>query len=135
MKIRTYYARAGVLAAGASQILAGRALAAVGDDSSINPGGSSDFSSETSGFKEMFTGTANTILSVITLVAGVLAVFYLIWSGIQYITSTGNPEKAKSARQGIINAVIGIIIIVAAYFIIRLAISGGNTLVNSQDNL
>jgi Type IV secretion system pilin len=74
------------------------------------------------------------ILTVITYLAGVLAVFYLIYSGIQYITSAGNPDKVKLARQGIINAVIGIVVITATFFIINFSIglgTAGQSVVNT----
>lgn len=71
---------------------------------------------------------ASQIISTITLLVGVAAVIYLLWSGAQYIMSAGSPEKTKTARAGIINAVIGIIIVVATYAIIRFAGSAGNTL-------
>jgi len=73
-------------------------------------------------------------LSIITLLAGILAVILLIWYGIQYITAGGSPDKAKAARTGIINSVIGIVIIVAAYFIIRVAMGIGNQLESSTTN-
>ena len=107
-------------------VTAGQAFAQITEDSSINPSGSSDFTEKVS-FKEQFISVANKVISLILLITGVLAVLYLIWSGIQYITSSGNPEKTKLARAGIINAVIGIVIIVAAYFIIKFAVSIGNT--------
>lgn len=58
-------------------------------------------------------------IDIILYVAGVLAVVYLIYSGILYITAAGNPDAAKKGQQGIINAVIGIVIIVLAFFIAR----------------
>jgi len=76
------------------------------------------------------TTTINNIYDIIfrdlTLIAGVLAVLYLIWYGIQYITSGGSPDKVKTARTGIINSIIGIIIIVAAYTIIKIAVGFGD---------
>jgi len=68
------------------------------------------------------------ILQSIFLIAGFLAVFYLIYAGVQYITSNGVPDKAKAARGAIINAIIGIIVIVASYAIIRLATGLGGFL-------
>lgn len=68
-------------------------------------------------------GLIGSIVKIITLIAAGLAVIYLIYSGIIYITAAGNPEAAKKGQQGVINAVIGIIIIVAAYFIINVAMS------------
>ena len=66
---------------------------------------------------------ANTGFKFVLLIAAVLAVIYLIYSGIIYITAAGNPDNAKKGQQGVINAIIGIIIIVAAFFIINLAMN------------
>ena len=66
---------------------------------------------------------ANNAIDVLTLVAGIVAVIYLIYSGILYLTAAGNPDAAKKGQQGIVNAVIGIIVIVLAYVIVT-AITG-----------
>jgi hypothetical protein len=58
------------------------------------------------------------VLQFLTLLAGIIAIFYLIWAGIQYITAGGDDDKAKKARAGIFNAVIGIVVIIFAYAII-----------------
>ncbi len=71
------------------------------------------------------------VFSFLTLIAGILAVFFLIFYGIQYITAGGSADKAKAARQGIINAIIGIIIVVASFAIIRFASSIGYSLGNA----
>ncbi|MEI6477418.1 MAG: hypothetical protein WCO52_00295 [bacterium] len=98
----------------------------------ITPAGNFSSTGITGGLVGGITTIAGTAITVITLIAGVLAVVYLIWSGIQYITSAGNADKAKVARQGIINAVIGIAIIVATYFIIRVSIGIGNQIQGSD---
>ena len=67
-------------------------------------------------------GVLTSVINIIIMVAGALAVIYLIYSGILYITAAGNPDSAKKGQQGIINAVIGIVIVVAAFFIVRAAI-------------
>lgn len=59
------------------------------------------------------------VIDIILFVAAALAIIYLIYSGILYITAAGNPDAAKKGQQGIINAVIGIVIIVLAYIIAR----------------
>ena len=64
-----------------------------------------------------FAGVITKVISLILMVAGALAVIYLIYSGILYITAAGNPDAAKKGQQGIINAIIGIIIIVLAFVI------------------
>jgi hypothetical protein len=54
----------------------------------------------------------------IAIISGMLAFIYLVYSGILYLTSSGNPDNAKKGLQGVINAAIGIVIIVAAWAII-----------------
>ena len=63
------------------------------------------------------------VVQLLLFVAGVLAIIYLIYSGILYITAAGNPDAAKKGQQGVLNAAIGIVIIVLAFFIAR-AVSG-----------
>jgi hypothetical protein len=58
------------------------------------------------------------IATWLTYAAGVAAFIYLVYSGILYISAAGNPDQAKKGQQGIINAIIGIVIIVLAYTII-----------------
>jgi hypothetical protein len=41
---------------------------------------------------------------------GLVAVAYVIWGGIQFVTAQGESDKTKKARQTIINALIGIAI-------------------------
>ncbi len=60
---------------------------------------------------------ATRIIDILLLAAGIAAVIYLIYSGILYITAAGNPDAAKKGQQGIINAIIGIVIIVLAWVI------------------
>jgi len=71
---------------------------------------------------------ANRIITYVLLIAGVLAVGYLIYSGILYITAAGNPDSAKKGQQGVINAIIGIIIIMLAFFIVRFAMGIGSSI-------
>lgn len=61
----------------------------------------------------------NLVISWMLFIAGFLAVVYLVYAGILYITAGGDPAKAEKARTGIINAIIGIIIIVLAFVIER----------------
>lgn len=63
------------------------------------------------------------VISIILMIAGALAIIYLIYSGILYITAAGNPDSAKKGQQGIINAVIGIVIIILAYVILKAVVS------------
>lgn len=60
---------------------------------------------------------ATVVINWVLGLAMILAVIYLIFAGIIYITAGGNPDAAKKGQQGIINAIIGIVIISLAYVI------------------
>jgi quinol-cytochrome oxidoreductase complex cytochrome b subunit len=53
-------------------------------------------------------------------ILGILAVIYFIYGGSLYLTAGSDPEKATKGRTVIINAIIGIIIIVASFVIVQL---------------
>ncbi len=52
--------------------------------------------------------------------AGVLIFIYLVIAGIQYMTAGGNAEQAKKGQQGIMNGIIGIVIVVLSLAIVRI---------------
>lgn len=67
-------------------------------------------------------GLINNIFNIAYGAAGLVAVAYLIIGGYQYITSQGNPDATATAKSTIINAIIGLIVILASYLIIRFAL-------------
>jgi hypothetical protein len=52
-------------------------------------------------------------------VGGIVAVFFIVLAGIAFMTSQGSPDKAVAARQRIINALIGLIILIFAAGIVQ----------------
>ncbi len=60
---------------------------------------------------------ANLIEFVIALAAA-LAVIYVIYAGIQYASSQGDPGKTKDAKNAITYAVFGIILSAGSYIIV-----------------
>ena len=71
------------------------------------------------------TGLISSIINVALALIGIVAVIYLIWGGITYITAGGDAEKAGKGRIAITNAIIGIIIIIAALVIYNAVLSAG----------
>jgi len=61
------------------------------------------------------------LTSVIFIVAGLAAFFYLILGGFQYITSGGDKASAQTARDRITYAILGLAIIAAAAAILGVA--------------
>ena len=58
------------------------------------------------------------VTQIIAVVAGAAAVILIIISGIKFITSTGDSNSVQSARETIIYALIGLVVIVLAQSII-----------------
>lgn len=58
-------------------------------------------------------------IRILQLIAGLLSVFYLIYAGIKFITSSGGSDGVKTAKNTILYVAIGIIIVLIAEGIIR----------------
>ena len=74
------------------------------------------------GYASNFGAMFSSILNVVMLIAAVLVFAYLIFGGIQWITSGGDKGKAEEARNKITAAIIGLIIVAASYAIINLIV-------------
>jgi hypothetical protein len=66
------------------------------------------------------TGVISAILPYIFGIAGFLSIIIIVISGIQFITSSGNPEAAASARNRLVFALIGLAIIILAFAILQI---------------
>lgn len=64
------------------------------------------------------------IVQVILIAVGILAVLYLIYGGVMYLTAGGEAEKASKGRTAITNAIIGIIIVMLSLAIYNFVITG-----------
>ncbi len=62
------------------------------------------------------------IFSTIFLIVGAVAVIFIIIAGIQYITSAGNPERAKRAKDTILYAIIGLVVALFATAIVNFVV-------------
>lgn len=60
------------------------------------------------------------IITLLFVVGIVIAVAFLIYGGIKWILSGGDKTAVEAARNHIIAAIVGLIIVVAAFFIINI---------------
>jgi len=60
-------------------------------------------------------------VSLLLIIAAILAFVYLVLGGIQWITSGGDKAGMEAARNKITHAVVGLIVVGAAYAIMILA--------------
>jgi TRAP-type C4-dicarboxylate transport system permease small subunit len=59
-------------------------------------------------------------LKLIVPLAAVVLLFVLIWGGYDYMMSQGSAEKIKSAQGKITTGLIGFILLILSFFLVRL---------------
>ncbi len=64
----------------------------------------------------------NNIIMWVFIALGIIAVIILIYGGIQFMLSQGDPGKAQTARMTIIYAIVGIIVVIGAWAITSLVL-------------
>lgn len=58
------------------------------------------------------------VLEILLRIGALVAVGFVMYGGFRFITSQGDPEGAKNARNTIINAIIGLVITIASASIV-----------------
>lgn len=58
------------------------------------------------------------ILQAILSIIGLIAVVFVVYGGFKYMTANGDEEQIKAAKKTIVNAVIGLIVILLAWAIV-----------------
>jgi predicted secreted protein len=71
------------------------------------------------GPSEGLLGVVGTAITLAFGVAGLVAVIYLIIGGFNYVTAGGNPEAVEMAKTTIVNAIIGLLVILVSYLIVQ----------------
>ncbi|HUD10648.1 MAG TPA: pilin [Candidatus Saccharimonadales bacterium] len=78
-----------------------------------------------------FTNIVTTIINIFSLVVGAVSVIMIIVGGFRYITSGGNDTGIAGAKNTIIYALIGLVIVALAqlivHFVLAKAIEAGGT--------
>jgi hypothetical protein len=67
-------------------------------------------------------GILATAIKILSIVAGIAAVFMIIVSAVQFITSGGDASKVSTARNALLAAVIGLIIVLMSQAILHFVI-------------
>ncbi len=60
-----------------------------------------------------------TIINLFSLVVGVIAVIMIIVGGLKYITSSGDSGNVTGAKNTILYAIIGLVVVALAQFIVK----------------
>lgn len=62
------------------------------------------------------------LIQLIFILAVLVALLYLIWGGFKWLTSGGDKQAVQTAREHIIAAIIGLVVIFLSYFILNILI-------------
>jgi hypothetical protein len=65
----------------------------------------------------------HTIVNLLSAIVGVVAVIMIIVGGFRYITSGGNDTSVTSAKNTILYAIIGLVVVALAQLIVRFTLS------------
>ncbi len=80
-------------------------------------GGTTGIQTTQAGSTKPLTTLIANLVNVVLGVMGIIFVVLIVYAGILYMQAGSNPDNAKKAKSLIINAVIGLVIVVAAYAI------------------
>lgn len=105
------------LARAASPAYASEACGVAGFDDPLICG------SETGDEESELQGRIKNTLNQVYLWIGIIAVIVVVISGIMYMTSAGNPEKVKGAKNAMTYSIIGLLVTLAAFAITNLVIN------------
>lgn len=78
----------------------------------------------TSTFNKFLT----TIINIFSAIVGVIAVIMIIVGGLRYITSGGDANKVGAAKQTLIYAIIGLVVVALAQLIVHFVLNQAITL-------
>jgi len=84
---------------------------------------SSNSSCRSGAAENKLSDTIQFVVDLLTFIVGIAAVITIIISGIKLIASSGDPGAVTSAKNGIIYAVIGLIVAALAQVLVRFIIN------------
>lgn len=76
-------------------------------------------------------GLITLIINIFSIVVGVVAVIMIIIGGLKYITSSGDSNNVTSAKNTILYAIIGLVVVALAQFIVKFVLAKA---INADDS-
>lgn len=68
-------------------------------------------------------GIVQKVIKVLLFIIGAASVVMIIVGGVRYVTSAGNPEAVKGAKNTIVYAIVGLVVAILAYAIVTFVIN------------
>jgi hypothetical protein len=81
---------------------------------------------DTAGGTEKIQSIVTTVINIFSVVVGIVAVIMIIVGGFKYITSGGDSGNITSAKNTIVYAVIGLVVVALAQFFVQFVLNKVN---------
>lgn len=85
----------------------------------LTTAGSGTCTTEANQANKKITGLLTTIVNVASILVGVVSVLFIIIGGFKYITSGGESGNMTSAKNTIVYALVGLVIVALAQFLVH----------------
>lgn len=69
---------------------------------------------------------AETIVNIFSIIIGAIAIIMLLYGGLRYITSGGDSGRVGNAKNTLLYAIIGLVIVALAQIIVNFVLSASN---------
>jgi len=90
--------------------------------------GDSDCTGTKTSLNSSIKSIASTVVNTISIIVGVIAVIFIIYGGFKYITSGGDSGKVSEAKNALIYAIVGLLVVAIAQAIVRFVLSAGSAI-------
>jgi hypothetical protein len=67
--------------------------------------------------------TITTVVDILSYVVGIVALFMIVFSGFQFITSGGNSNAVSKARNALLYSIIGLLMVALAQFLVHFVLN------------
>ncbi len=81
---------------------------------------------ETSLLKDALSTILCVIIQLLIFIAGGIAIVIIVLNGIKWTASSEDAGARKQAKQGIVHAIVGLIIVLIAIFVVATVVGAGN---------
>ena len=85
--------------------------------------GSTNCDSDTSAAPSSLQNTISDIINIMSILVGVISVIMVIVGGFRFVTSGGNAESTKAARNTILYALVGLVVVALAQLIVHFVLN------------
>jgi cytochrome bd-type quinol oxidase subunit 2 len=75
------------------------------------------------GASDKVSNLITTVINIISAVVGIIAVIMIIVAGLRYVTSGGKEEGVKNAKNTILYAIIGLVVVALAQLIVHFVLN------------